>query len=193
MPLLFAAQQAAEGVLWLSLTNQHYVFLKGKATYFFLFFAEMLWPVYMPLIATLAEGAGRRRKLLGLSVALGLLMTLQLAYGMRVWPTEASLRDGHILYNVQYPPANTLYYGLLYFIATTLPLLLSRHRSFRLLGVGLIISYSASRIFYNHYIISIWCYFAAFLSIIAVAIIYRLRAEDAATAADNIPIAGWSQ
>lgn len=175
MPLLFAAQQATEGMLWLSLSQPRFVAWAEAAKYSFLVFAEMLWPVYMPLIAVMAKGRGRRRKFQVPFLMLGLVLALQLAYGLAAWPVHAAIREGHMHYDLRYPPVNTVYYGGLYCVATILPLLISRYGLFRLLGVGLIVSYAASRAFYNYYIISIWCYCAAFLSIIAVVIVHRLR------------------
>jgi hypothetical protein len=175
MPLLFAAQQAAEGLLWMSLTRQPPAPWTGVAKYTFLVFAEMLWPVYMPLIAVMAGKPGPRRMLQSGLLALGVVLALQLTYGLVGWPVFASIHAGHMHYELRYPPVNAVYYGGLYLVATVLPLLLSHHRLFRLLGFGLAVSYAASRIFYNHDIISIWCYFSAFLSFIAVAIVLQLR------------------
>lgn len=179
MPLLFAAQQATEGVLWLALSHQKAAAWAAPAKYSFLVFAEMLWPIYMPLIALMAGSSGRVRKLQAALWAFGILLAAQLAYGMIGWPVYASIRDGHIFYDLRYPPVNTVYYGGLYFLATVVPLMLSPVRMVKLLGLGLIVSYAASRSFYNHYVISIWCYFSAFLSVLSLFLIQRLGQRTA--------------
>ena len=189
MPLLFAVQQVTEGLLWLSLMSPHHALLKKPAMYAFLVFAEMVWPVYMPLIALLAEQRAARKKALRACVALGALMVLQLVYGMTAWPTDARLQGGHILYDLQYPPANTLLYGLLYGLTTIAGPMLSSNRLFRLLGISLAVSYAFSRVYYNHYIISIWCYFAAFISVIALAMIFQLERARQEAGGSNADLA----
>lgn len=42
IPLFFAMQQFAEGILWLALTDSSYAPLEWTATYFFLFFAQVV-------------------------------------------------------------------------------------------------------------------------------------------------------
>ena len=183
MPLIFAAQQCTEGVVWMSLLHPEYAYLKRLSMYVFLFFAEMVWPVFIPFIAWRAEGEPGRKKLIGGFVGAGIILMLMLLYGMGAYPTDVRLTDGHLMYVVQYPLVNTWYYGLIYFLPTIVGPLLSRHRLIRLLGVMLLFSYTVSRVFYNHYVISIWCYFAAVISIIGLAIIRELGEDRQKTTA----------
>jgi hypothetical protein len=179
MPMLFAAQQFTEGILWLSLLHQEYGYLKRAAMYSFLTFAELLWPLYVPFITLLVEKDKYRRKLIGFLLSFGLAMVLSLIYGMVAYPVDARLSDGHIFYDLQYPLTGKWYYGLLYFIPTIAAPMLSRNRQFVLLGSALLVSYLVSRVFYNPYVVSIWCYFATLVSLIVVRIVRQLAGEEA--------------
>src|SRR6188768_3673276 len=48
IPLIFAVQQFTEGFLWLSLTSPRFAGLQSVATIVFLFFAQVVWPVWVP-------------------------------------------------------------------------------------------------------------------------------------------------
>jgi hypothetical protein len=55
IPILFAVQQLCEGFLWLALTHPGYSFLQDFTTYLFLSFAQVLWPLYVPLAVYLFQ------------------------------------------------------------------------------------------------------------------------------------------
>lgn len=177
MPFIFAAQQCTEGAVWMSLLHPEYSFIKRTAMYAFLFFAEMVWPVFIPLIVLQGEYRPDRRRLIRPFIGVGIGMVLLLIYGMIAYPVDVRLQEGHLLYDVQYPVTNMWQYGVLYFMPTVAAPLFSSHRTIRILGLALLLSYVASRVFYNHYIISIWCYFAALISMLSVFIIRELATE----------------
>jgi len=178
MPLIFAAQQLSEGVLWISLLHPEYQYLKRWAMYSFLTFAEMIWPVYIPFITLIAEQQKERIKWIKPLLVFGVCIVVMLTYGLIAFPTNAELINGHIKYSLKYPIVNTWYYGLIYFMPTIVAPMLSSNRMFRLLGVALFIAYVVSRIFYNHFVISIWCYFGAMISVMAIAMIRELAMEN---------------
>src|SRR5437870_4913753 len=67
VPLLFAAQQAAEGVVWLTTDSAHPSTLGANhslAVYAFLAFALIVWPVWSPLSLRRIERSGPRRSIL---------------------------------------------------------------------------------------------------------------------------------
>jgi hypothetical protein len=55
IPLIFGIQQIAEGVLWLTLRNEDALNLQIISTYVFLFFAQIVWPVWVPTAILLLE------------------------------------------------------------------------------------------------------------------------------------------
>ena len=55
VPLIFSVQQITEGFLWLALSNPAFAFLQQFTTYTFLFFAQVVWPMWVPLAIFLLE------------------------------------------------------------------------------------------------------------------------------------------
>ena len=66
MPLRFAAQQAVEGMLWLTLPVAPQDAQASALTLIFLIYAKVLWPVYAPLATLLIEPDAGRRNLMRL-------------------------------------------------------------------------------------------------------------------------------
>ncbi len=61
IPGIFAIQQFSEGFVWLSLSNEPYASWAPNATFIFLFFAEVMWPAWIPLAMVLLEKDQWRR------------------------------------------------------------------------------------------------------------------------------------
>lgn len=175
IPVLFAVQQITEGFLWLSLTNPEYASLQKITTYIFLFFAQVVWPVWVPFSILILEPKGKRELLLKILTGIGGLVSVYLAYCLWSFPVEASILGYHIFYDQDYPAAIALYCGLLYIIATIVPPFLSRIRFMWLLGTAILISYAITTIFYTNYIVSVWCFFASVISIAVYVILYQFN------------------
>ena len=174
IPFIFGVQQFAEGVLWLSLSGAGFAHLNGIATYTFLFFAQVVWPTIVPLSVMLMEKDPKNRKVLGLILALGMVISGWLAYCLLVYPVDAQISCSHILYGLHFPPFMK-YLGFLYLIATVSPSIISSIRRLRLLGIVILASYIVTRIFYQYYLISVWCFFAALISLVALSVIIKLN------------------
>lgn len=76
IPLLFALQQAAEGVVWLTLEGSAPPQLQRPAALVFLGFALVVWPIWVPLSLWRLERLASRRGLLRFFVAAGLCVSL---------------------------------------------------------------------------------------------------------------------
>jgi len=61
IPLIFCIQQIIEGLLWLALTDPVYTSLEKVTTYSFLFFAQVIWPIWIPF-AVLSLEKNRKYK-----------------------------------------------------------------------------------------------------------------------------------
>ena len=72
IPVIFAIQQVAEGLLWLSMGNLALRTLREDLTYFFLFVAESVWPVWVPLSLLLLERSRPRKAVLASLLIIGL-------------------------------------------------------------------------------------------------------------------------
>jgi Family of unknown function (DUF6629) len=178
IPLIFAIQQITEGFLWLSLSNPAYASLQKVTTYGFLFFAQIVWPVWVPFSILKLESKEKRRKSEIILAGIGALVSLYLFYCLLNFPVEAKIIGYHISYQQDYPAAISNYCGALYIVATIVPPFFSHTRRMWLLGTAILISYIITKIFYTDYIISVWCFFASVISIAVFAILHELNNPD---------------
>lgn len=171
IPLLFSIQQFDEGILWLSFTNAAYAHWRQLSTYFFLVFAQVIWPVFVPVTMLLLEKDPARKKVLQITTAAGILLAAYLIYCLFSYNVTAIVSNHHIRYGFASPYAHTWYSGLLYFIPTVLSPLVSTNRKLQLIGVVLLLSYLVARVFFGEYLVSVWCYFAAIISAIVLFVV----------------------
>ncbi len=181
-PLLFGIQQLIEGGLWLSLAGPTW-FGTTAAALGFLAFAYFLWPALVPFAAcSIEERAGRRRVFAVLAVA-GFLFGASLYLPLLLNPEwiSVTISGGSILYR----PA-LIYDGhlpreavrIVYAVIVSAPLLFSSVGSVRGFGGLVVLSVIGSAIVFAHAFVSVWCYFAAILSLAVVVIVWRIPAAE---------------
>lgn len=170
IPLLFALQQFSEGVVWLSFDWQIPV-ISLIATQVFSLFSHVLWPIYIPIVAYLLEPPGARRRVLAAPCVAGSLVGLGLLAGMVAFPITAHPVGGHVDYESPHfylPVVITLYLA-----ATTMSMIVSSHRSVQIFGAAVLLSAALAYLMYARWFISVWCFFAALLSVL---VYVRVRA-----------------
>jgi len=177
IPLLLSIQQIFEGILWLSISNPAYLEWVKPSTYGFLLFAQVIWPIFIPTALLLIEKEPGRRKSLSYFLALGIMQTLLMGYGLIVFPTESSISGSHIRYDMDFPAANNWYGGVLYILATGFSPFISSVKRISLIGVIILFTYLFTRIFYGYYVISVWCYFAAMISFVILSVSLKFKKE----------------
>jgi hypothetical protein len=165
IPLIFAVQQIAEGFLWLSLPNIAYTKAQVYFTYIFVFFAQVVWPIWVPIAILLLEKEASRKRFQRVLVAAGLLVGCYLGYCLFNYPVQASIEGYHIKYKVNFPAVPRNIGIALYAMATILPPFFSHIKRMWMLGVAILISYIISEIFYEQYLLSVWCFFASVISL----------------------------
>lgn len=172
VPLFFAMQQAAEGMVWLSIgqANEENALL---FSYAYLFFAFFFWPVYMPIAVQRTESdANRRKQMHRLGVigwVLGVLMFGPILIGLV--PVQVSVMQHSIKY-VSYQSAALCYaYGLAYIAAGIAPFWASSFKSLQWLGHVIFLSLVISVIIYSYAFTSVWCYFVAMISILILLVV----------------------
>lgn len=175
IPLIFAVQQFTEGILWLALSNPEYSDLQQVATYNFLFFAQVVWPIFVPFAILKMEQSELQRKAGKILVGIGAVVSLYLFYCLLNFPVEAKILGFHISYELDYPEAISNYCGFLYIVATIAPHFISRIKGMWMLGTTIAISYVITQIFYTDYIVSVWCFFASVISIMVFLILYEIN------------------
>ena len=180
IPFIFSAQQMSEGMLWLAVKNQDIQSWEPFFTYAFLFFALVLWPVYIPYTIWLLEKNIRRKKILGILLGLGSATSVCLLTVLLIYPANVVADHHHIHYSFDLPLVTRNLTGLVslfYFIATILSPFISGIKRMKWLGIVFLVSYLFSVIFFSGFLVSVWCYFAALLSFVVVWILWGLRKE----------------
>ena len=163
VPLLFAVQQMIEGAIWTALHDGEPGTVRAM-TLAYVFFSHVIWPVLIPLAVLLAEPSRQRRRDLVILVLVGAGVSGYLLYQTVAHGVESRPEGRHIEYVL--PVAYAVMSTVLYVLSTTAGLLLSSHRTVRLFGVLTLVSFVVTYAFYAHWLVSVWCYFAALLSAI---------------------------
>jgi hypothetical protein len=178
VPLLFGVQQLCEAGVWLGLGRGD-PDLTRLASRWFLFFAVVFWPCWVPLAAAAVEPGGTRRRvflaLAGLGLVLGCIYYLPLAAGG--W-ADARVVGHSIRYDFSAVPvvreAPGWVWPALYLIAVCGPLVTSGDRSLRPLGVAVAASTAVAYLAFREAFASVWCFLAAALSAYIAYALYRL-------------------
>ena len=178
IPLLFALQQFTEGILWLALMHNDWAQWQKPAMYGFLFFAQMLWPVYVPLSMLLFETDMVKKKIINMLLGFGILFALYIGWCLYRYPVAAYIDAHHIRYDLGFALSRKWYYGLLYFVPTILSPVISSVKRLHLLGYLFLGAYIVARLLFHFYVISVWCFLGAIISIIIIGIIVKMNKQD---------------
>lgn len=165
IPLLFGFQQFAEGCLWLTLPGTDFIIVKKISTYVFLLTAQVIWSWVIPLSVLLMEEEPRRRKILRVMVAIGAALSMYYAFYLFFHKVTSQIMNCHILYTTESPESLALPTFILYLAVTIAPFFVSSIRRMYLLGIIMAMSCLAAAVFYKLYLTSVWCFFAAIISI----------------------------
>jgi len=163
IPLLFGIQQLTEGVIWLTFSRDAPL-LQQTMTYVYSGFSHVLWPIYVPFAIGILESVRWRKKALaGFEVA-GLTVGLYLLFFIVTQPVVAQVVSRHIEYvSPHFYVAPMI---VLYVAATCVSAFFSSHKFVNLFGALALLSFIAAYVIYAHALVSVWCFFAALLSIL---------------------------
>jgi len=161
IPLIFGLQQLFEGVLWLSIG---YPRIQASAMMAFLLVAHVLWPTYLPYAVWRDEPGPRRKRALALFVWFGAAVSLYLLYFILRGPVTATLMGHGIAYSVPLPDLAVVPGA--YVLATCGSCFVSSYKYVRVFGLALIASLVIAYWFYQYAFASVWCFFAAILSLV---------------------------
>jgi len=161
IPLLFGIQQAIEGAVWLSFGSP---ILNTIATYAYSMFSHVLWPIFVPFSVLMIETDPIRKKILHLFSFVGLAVGLYLLYFIIADPVTAHIINSSIAYHS--PHLYVYLIMALYLVAICGSCLISSHKIVNIFGVVLFISFAIAAWFFTETFFSVWCFFAAILSII---------------------------
>jgi hypothetical protein len=159
MPLIFGAQQALEGMVWLNGGEGCGSFAADG----FVIFAFVLWPLYTPLACWLSVTVSRPRKILLALVWLVGLMALLGVYALhRGFTIDFSTHHIRYLPVKRYP----LIFDYIYAAVAIAPLLVYQSLYIRMYGLLALTGFVVSMSMFNPGRYSVWCFFAAGSSIV---------------------------
>ncbi|MGI9449966.1 MAG: DUF6629 family protein [Geminicoccaceae bacterium] len=160
VPIIFAGQQAIEGTLWLLLPGDGAnTTAIGALSLGFLIVAEVVWPIFIPIVVLLVEPERHRRLALKIILVLGVVLSNDLLQAL-LNDLPIAVVQGH---SIRYPGYidHLSWQQSLYLLCTCVSFLLSSHRMIQAIGVVIVIGLAVSA--YAHYatLVSVWCFFAA--------------------------------
>jgi len=173
LPLLFGAQQLIEGAVWWSL-NHPDAGLNAAATFAYLLFARVLWPVLVPLAILGLEPVRWRRTGMVALVGLGVGVGLDGAAAVLAGPSSSHIAGGSIAYEM---PSVMVIAG--YLVATCGAALLSSHVPLRLMGAAAFGLALLTLWLYAVVFVSVWCFFSAILTSMILVYLWSLHRPPA--------------
>lgn len=200
VPLFFGLQQTFEGRVWQALAagnaNATVPFALG-----FHFFSHFLWLWWLPLCSYLVEpgqanqiGKLRQRVMIGCALfgAFAGTLVYTVMFLHPEWMSVA-VRGHSIIYDFSAPYRSPIDLPItpmmLYGLTILLPLFCSSHRLIRIFGVLVVLSMALAGGAYNAAFVSVWCFFAALLSLYIVYMIRQLAAASKSQA-QALPLTG---
>jgi hypothetical protein len=177
VPFAFGAQQFSEGLVWVGINDNNLALVK-RASQIFLFFALVFWPFWIPICLTpLAVGRASRLTLLGLACLT--LIWLWLYFPLAENP-DRWLNTRVVHHSIEYDIDDLPGFGMVhrniwragYLLAICVPFFVCQRRGessgpkFAILG-GLLVAvvFSVSALVFWYAFTSVWCFFAAILSL----------------------------
>jgi hypothetical protein len=181
IPLIFAVQQFIEGWLWLGLNAPGPVNWLEPATRAYLVFAQMLWPIWVPFAMMGAEEDRGRRIWLRRIIGIGAVVAAY--HGLAIFGNvpQASIEGHHVHYTLEYPWHARSAASVLYALATVFAVFISSVPRMWALGLALFASWALAAIFFPGNVISVWCYFAALISVVIIHLLQRSRSVVSGT------------
>ncbi len=181
IPFIFALQQMIEGFNWVSLENFRpnlfgiTIVYPIFFSYAYLFFAYLLWPVYIPLSLAMIEKKKKVTSKMYVFLFQGALSTGYLCFYIFNHNMIGHIVNCSISYGFAPMTKIDMAFTPFYFIATIAPFFFSTVEYMWTIGVAAIVSAIVAAIFYSYAFTSVWCFFAAILSIMVVWLIEKIK------------------
>ena len=177
LPLLFALHQLVEGFVWLGLRGNVSSGLGDAARDVYVVYAHAALPVIVPLGLYFIEPSARHRRWMLPFVVLGALLGLYLLWQVTQFPVHAEAHARCIAYATHTPLGVPS--AIAYVIVTCGPALLSSRRYLRWFGLANLIGVGITVGLRQTEFTSVWCVYAALVSILIYEHFRRERRRDA--------------
>jgi hypothetical protein len=182
IPFFFGFQQFAEGVLWVTLGSGKFPVLQDVVTYIFLVTALIIWPSMVPLSVRLMEGIALRKRILNVILITGCLLSCFYAFCLIYYDIFPRINSFHIEYIYNVPQTLMSIAFVFYLITTIVPFFVSSARRMWVFGILIAVSCIVTGFFFSQYLTSVWCFFAAIISIIVYWILRGVKSKAVASA-----------
>ena len=177
IPFLFAIQQFTEGLVWLSHDYDSFLGVRKLSSYLFIFFAWIIWPLYIPLVLWRLESNKIRKQILQIFLVMGIATAVILLYVELDGGVNSYVLDCSIYYDHGLDVRNTWIVAMPYLLATVFSNMVTSLKWMWALGILTLLSYYFSKIYYRDHVISVWCFFAAIISVLFIFIIRKNKKE----------------
>jgi len=175
MPLFFAIQQICEGFVWTSLTNPDFASWHEPSKYAFLVFAQVIWPFFIPLSILSIEPSPKKRKIILYFLFIGIACSLILCYRLFFLQASAQIDGCHIAYKIGWSKIMLAITGTLYLTAIVISPFFSSWKNAVILAAVNVLSLVTTEVFYEAYLVSVWCFFAAAQSVLVVLVMRDIK------------------
>jgi Family of unknown function (DUF6629) len=181
VPLVFSFQQVAEGLVWVGLGRGDDSLVRTSSL-MFLATALAFWPFWVPFSVLVMEGRRRVRQCLAVGALVGLAFGCALFVPLAL-NTDEWLKVGEVYHSIRYNlmglPAfeiapHSWWDGGYAVIVLTPLFIVSPDRRFTLFSVMVAASAALSLFAFWYAFVSVWCFFAAVLSLQLCYIFYKL-------------------
>lgn len=166
IPLFFGIQQFTEGILWLTIPRPELLSIQKIATYLFLVMADVLWPVWIPLSILFMEQNARKRKIIWILFFVGLSVSVYYIFCLVFLHVTPQIMSYHIKYITDFSRTLVIPVFILYLVATITPLFISSIKRMHFFGILMFFSCAVTAIFFTQFLTSVWCFFAALISVV---------------------------
>ena len=170
VPLMFGFQQFCEGLVWVGVGRGDKELARSAGTAF-LFFALAFWLFWIPFSAVFLEQRRKIKMVLVLAATLGLIGGVVLLIPVVENPhaLQITVVRHSIRYDYPDPPAlkiaPQLVWHLFYLAIVSMPLFLLKNKKLIWFNTALVASAVISHAYFYYAFASIWCFFAASLSL----------------------------
>jgi hypothetical protein len=137
-------------------------------------FAFLIWPVWIPLAMLLVEKINKRKNLLYLNLAFGIALSAFNLISAIQHPITVNIVN-HSLQYLGNAPSQMFLYPLV----VLAPNFISSIKNMWIFGVLIVLGYFLAEYYYSITFISVWCFFAAIVSLFIYKIIKDLPINEA--------------
>lgn len=184
IPMIFAVQQASEGVIWLTIGDPAHALLQHLAVTAFVAVAVVIWPIWCPVSLWLAERDPGRRRVLAVLSGIGVVGAACALFLLLRWHPVAAVAGHSIRYD--HARSHEAWIGrvnlLIYLIPTVVPFFVSTMRLARTIGVAFVASLALTFVIERDTLTSVWCFFAAILSGLVLVAVRQAPRDDISAA-----------